>query len=457
MGMMDEYLKKIGKLFALIFCASAISFASPASTQTTPSEPVPEPPPSVNDFSLTPGGDQTSPQPAPEVPADNPSTPETTSPAAGSQPDTAAPQPSVSAPTSASRLPAPAANNRPPDPAPDRPQPKPTSRSTTVNPVPQQQIPETTVDTEPAPQPEESDPVASSIPDTPLEQAVPPAEQTVADENEYRGYLLPISLILAALLASVAGLVVWRRKKNKISTEDAVLETAPVETSPVKTPAEPVEPEPAPPEEISPSPPVPPNRKTASEPVRETDGFVTSKIGKAPPARQPVPQPEPSKLDESSLLETNFTAKHASSTLMNAVVGYQIDIRNLAKGPIQNLKISGAMIQADHNVVDNAAASQGLLLEELENLSAGKSETVSGEIRLPLNSFSPIIFQSQKLMVPLVLLRFDYDDQDGIPQVQTANFLIGTEHNPPQAKMAPFRLDQGPKNYRNVSHRSFQG
>ena len=183
-----------------------------------------------------------------------------------------------------------------------------------------------------------------------------------------------------------------------------------------------------------------------------SDGFVTTKIRQTnPPARK-----QPVSMTQSDALHIGFQATSAASTLVNAIVTYRIIIENRSGQPIENLRISGTMIQADHKIVETAAASQGQLLHEIAMLEVGQSDTVSGDIRLPLKAFEPIEFQSQKLLVPLILLRFDHADSSGNHHMQAANFLVGTEHSPPRDKMAPLRLDLGPRNFGDVAHRPFQ-
>jgi len=55
--------------------------------------------------------------------------------------------------------------------------------------------------------------------------------------------------------------------------------------------------------------------------------------------------------------------------------------------------------------------------------------------------------------VPLVAFNILYQSGDG-EIVQTAmSYVVGRETRPPAEKMAPFRLDQGPKIYREVGQR----
>ena len=69
----------------------------------------------------------------------------------------------------------------------------------------------------------------------------------------------------------------------------------------------------------------------------------------------------------------------------------------------------------------------------------------------------PIRHADRVLFVPVVAVNVLYEwdaGAEGGAQGQTAmSYVIGRENRPPSPKMAPFRLDQGPRVYREVGHR----
>lgn len=424
-------------------CLLTLVFAAPLLAQAEPTEPIPQPPSSVEDFSLTPGTNAPAPQPAPTGPVDDTAPPVTTTPAPV-QPATVEPSATEGLETAPATAPqtAPQATQSQTS-ASRAQQPARSARRTPAQPRTQTETATPLVDPESETSEQDSPPSETTTsPTDPVEQSVPvPADPlTTEAEQSSDQSTLYLGTALAIILLGGLGFFLWRRK----ATANQVVETDEAAPPPSKPRSE----------EKSKIPAEEPAPVIAEKPgtSASSDGFVTTKIRKPEPTVQPAPTAKP----VSDQLSIEFQAQSASSTLVNAIVGYSIKIENRSGQPLNDLHISGTMIQADKNLVETAASSQGQLLHELGDLAAGQSEQASGDIRLPLATFQPIDFQSQKLFVPLVLLRFDYTDSDGNAQMQAVNYLIGTEHVPPRDKMAPFRLDLGPRNFGDVAHRPFQ-
>lgn len=449
---MNAYLMLFGRKVAALLCLFALGLSAPVLAQAEPAEPVPEPPPSVESFSLPPGDSTPEPELAPAGPVDDAVQPSATkpTPAQPAAEESDAPvDPVAASPTIAETG---EQDTRPQSPTARNPGSTPIQRQIVSPPrqrtevVPPQAdlnvessekiepVPEIT--TKPAQPPEQPD-------RAPIDQ--PPASIEPASNPSALYIVIPIALLLLAGI----GIYVWRRKDKAEPFANKVAPPVPPSEPKLDEKSEKLIEEPT-----SPPAPKPVESTINAKPNVESpaDGFVTTKIKRPDPA----PNPTPVKAPLSDQLSIEFQAESASSTLLNAVVGYRIIINNRSERPLKDLHISGTMIQADKNLVETAASSKGQLLHEVGALAAGQNEQVSGDIRLSLNAFHPIEFQSQKLFVPLVLLRFDYIDSDGNARMQAANYLIGTEHVPPREKMAPFRLDLGPRNYADVASRPFQ-
>lgn len=433
------------RLGSVLLCLFLLTISAQANAQSEPAEPIPQPPPSVEEFSLPPGPSTPTPQPAPTGPVDD-SSPTTV------EPSVATPAEPVTTETEDSKSPvdrpAPAAIAPESGTQPNRTS-TPRTSPTQANPEPRQVTTETVQQPEPEPGPQEeiqAESVESDAPvledrlDAPSSQTTDQSSITPGKSTDWSVFLLT----LAGVLLAITAVFLWKKRATRTPL-DAEDNLVPNTNEPVSKQAkrEPNIPE-ATPSQLANDGEV--KQNTTS------DGFVTTKVRKInPPA-----QTQQVSAALSDRLHIEFQARSASSTLVNAIVAYSVNIENRSDQPIQNLRISGTMIQADHKIVETAAASQGQLLHEIAILDAGQSETVTGDIRLPLAAFEPIEFQSQKLFVPLILLRFDHADSNGNQHMQAANFLVGTEHTPPRDKMAPFRLDLGPRNFGDVAHRPFQ-
>ncbi|MEO0032953.1 MAG: hypothetical protein RIS94_2711, partial [Pseudomonadota bacterium] len=92
-------------------------------------------------------------------------------------------------------------------------------------------------------------------------------------------------------------------------------------------------------------------------------------------------------------------------------------------------------------------------LHRVAALAPGESVTLGGEMRLPLSSVLPIRNGEAQLFVPLT--RFDgwASAPDGRGVHARAAFLVGQE-NAAQPRLAPFRLDLGPRVYDQLGQRA---
>ncbi|MEP2989882.1 MAG: hypothetical protein ABJN65_12425 [Parasphingorhabdus sp.] len=447
---------QVRRMEAALLCVFALGFATPVFAQAEPAEPVPQPPSSVESFSLPPGNNTPAPEPAPTGPVDDTALPSVATPAPV-QPlvkEFDAPVVPVTVPSTvpetapqSTRSQRPTVRTQLPTSTPSQVAPQPDQRPEPVAPqvgpnIDSSDQDEQAAEAVPSPTQPLQQPNGAPI-DQPTAVAEQPSEQSVLY------WVIPVAIILLAGL----GFLVWRRK-GKAESSDINVAGSPsfVEQESEENTKPPAE-EPAP---TAAPEPIEPTSNTKLNVEASSDGFVTTKIRKVEPAAQPTPTAPSVQAPLSDQLSIEFQAESASSTLINAVVGYSLIIKNGSDQLIKDLHVSGTMLQADKNLAETAAASQGQLLHEVGDLAMEQTTNVSGDIRLPLAAFQPIDFQSQKLFVPLILLRFDYIDGNGNAQMQAANYLVGTEHIPPREKMAPFRLDLGPRNFGDIAHRPFQ-
>ncbi|WP_205518089.1 hypothetical protein [Sphingorhabdus sp. Alg239-R122] len=178
--------------------------------------------------------------------------------------------------------------------------------------------------------------------------------------------------------------------------------------------------------------------------------------------RNPAPQPAPAMPSPAfssvagsdmpgSSLAIEFIAESAGATLMNAVLGYRITVRNGGEMATK-LKLSGIMLQAA-NGSENMPDELYQPLHELEKIDGRGEEELKGEIRLPLTQIRPITYNRQALFVPVAHFVLEYTDGKGEIRRERHSFIVGREHEPPRAKMAPFRLDLGPRTFHGVGQR----
>lgn len=290
-------------------------------------------------------------------------------------------------------------------------------------------------------------PPADAVADAPVEAA--PTTEPASD----RGGGVPIGAILAGVLALLAAIFLFRRRSRRSLDQDApvVIQEAP-------------EPEP----ELEPEAIVEP---AIPEPVAAAPAVLVP----ATQAAVPEPEPEPAvetaapilafaEPGESPRFELVFTPASASMTDAQAAVDFVLTVVNNGDAPVRRVRMSARLIAmgSDHEAaLAGFAAESGAQATAIASAMApGVSAQLRSQVTLPREDVRPIHLQGRVLFVPLVAINLLYEwgeDEAGGKQGRTTmSYVVGREHRPAGPKMAPFRLDQGPRIYRDVGQRVHQ-
>lgn len=236
--------------------------------------------------------------------------------------------------------------------------------------------------------------------------------------------------LLGIVVLALSGMAVWFVRKRGLPTGQALVVPQIEKPRPrqLPTPADVAasEPEPAPP-----STPAP-----ASEP--------------AAPAGPPISA-------ESGTLGLAMTSRRLSLSMMAATLDYELILVNSGTEPIRGLEIQGDMIGAHASLPSDqqvAYAAQPLeKRHDLDELPAGESRLIKGQIRLPFSAVRAVAQGRAPLLVPLSRWRVTTQDPQLEPLVQT--FLVGQQSDRRQQGIQPFRLDKGPGVFSSLVQRSF--
>ncbi len=146
-----------------------------------------------------------------------------------------------------------------------------------------------------------------------------------------------------------------------------------------------------------------------------------------------------------------------SLTLMNAALAWRLEVANRGDRPLIGLTIGADMISAHASMTReeqlsgprDQRGSAALPARRIERLEPGESRVAEGEFRLPLGQIVPIRQGNMALLLPLA--RFRLEAEDARPLVRT--FAVGQPGS--GSSLQPFRLDQGPRIYPQLTHRAF--
>ena len=203
-------------------------------------------------------------------------------------------------------------------------------------------------------------------------------------------------------------------------------------------------------EEVPPAldvPIIPPERELVAPAV------VAPIIKAVPPAAPALQKPRPR-------IQLAFKPAAASATDERAAVQFVLTVANVGNAPARRVRIEARMFAMGEDHDAALAAFFAAPLERATSIASSIPPGISTDLRtqvtLPRAAVRPIRHADRMLFVPVVAINLLYEWDDGEAGQTAMSYVIGRENRPPVAKMAPFRLDQGPRVYREVGHREHE-
>ncbi|WP_332714640.1 hypothetical protein [Sphingomonas sp. ZT3P38] len=154
-----------------------------------------------------------------------------------------------------------------------------------------------------------------------------------------------------------------------------------------------------------------------------------------------------------AMLDIELRAKRAGTNLLSAAVDYDIVVRNGGDAPAR-------AVQADVRLLSAGAEQDGwirsLFSSPIEcpitppfDIPPHAAIELSGMAMMPKEMLSTMTVQGRVLFVPVLAINLLYE-RDGEAGQTAASFVIGIDRGE-GAKMAPFRLDAGPRMQADVT------
>ncbi len=416
--------------YHLLFAAPLL-LASPALAQDAQQAPPVFTLPPANSGNATPGNPA---QQGPELDVFRPSTTPATPPPVVTP--TVVPPPVPVQPTARPTM-QPRPQSQPtPAPAPaQQPQPR-RETPTPAKPAPAEPAPlasDSVRDNEPV---NETAPIVTSPEPAPAannaETAPAPTAVAAADESS----ALPWIIGGLALLIALAGAAFALRRREAAPAKPIIPAAEPLPTPVEPTPVAPIE------EATSIAPPLAP---APAAPTEESEAIAVD-------ADRPW-------------LNMDLAIGQARYSLMGVTIAYTLLLHNRGTQDAQDILVRG--------VVGNAGPAQQALLEAFftgqigfplhsaVSIAPGDMLRLSGELRLGRDEILPVEMGQRSLLIPIAAFDTSYrwgaEDEATDPQGsgRTARaFIVGQEQEPPADRLAPFRLDQGPRQYRRPAARA---
>jgi hypothetical protein len=208
-------------------------------------------------------------------------------------------------------------------------------------------------------------------------------------------------------------------------------------------------------------------RRGGTAEVRERDALAGSlaaarwrepEAEPAPPAQavpEPVPVPEPEPQAKRALLDVDINPDRASALEDGALVHYTLLLTNNGEATAGNIRIDGRMFNASAD-----GELDGFFRAPLHEVSGsphvfiapGETIVIEGQIGMKRDELQPIEVQGRVIFVPIVAVNVAYDWEGGSGRT-SKSWLVGRQASAPTARMGAFRLDLGPRIYRQVERR----
>jgi hypothetical protein len=180
------------------------------------------------------------------------------------------------------------------------------------------------------------------------------------------------------------------------------------------------------------------------------------------PAAAPVWRDAPSAAaaesqdEQRAWLEVEFKPSRAAATDKEAIVHYELVLRNVGKSAAGNIRIDSKLFNAGAEAdikaflggpIHEHSGSPHVTIDPEAELRLGST------IAIPKEDVREIVIDGRSLFVPAVAINVAYNwAPDGAGRT-SKSWLVGREAEQPSQKMGAFRLDLGPRIYRSVGQR----
>ena len=197
--------------------------------------------------------------------------------------------------------------------------------------------------------------------------------------------------------------------------------------------------------------------------LEEPDADIVEPVESAEPSQATMPV-DPAPIFAPSIPNTkpriiiDFVPEKASISVATLTVKGQLRVINESDHVAKNMLLRAVLISASANQGAEIAAfhlgSNDKLAQSIGDAGARERIGMALELTVPLADMQSFPLGKQKLFVPLLVANLAYDGDDGMPsEVAQIACMIGRESDPPTPKMAPLRLDLGPRSFAPLGQR----
>lgn len=177
-------------------------------------------------------------------------------------------------------------------------------------------------------------------------------------------------------------------------------------------------------------------------------------VPQGPRAPRPDPVPRP-------WLEIELKPERTTADPEESIVEFEMTIRNNGGSPARNVKLQAKLVCSTPDQDKEIAAFHRKKPGEhrtldVPDLQAGEELVLKGRVDVKREDLKALRVEQRLLFVPLVAVNAFYDFGNARSGQTSKSFLVGRERADSVEKMAPFRLDLGPRVYRTLGQRPYK-
>ena len=172
------------------------------------------------------------------------------------------------------------------------------------------------------------------------------------------------------------------------------------------------------------------------------------------------PQPDPVAAPNGTArpwIALEFKPSRAAANDAHAAIQYELVVRNEGDAAAHDLRLEARLLNAGATQNDEIRdffeeAAPGEQLEKPLMMAPGGLLRLRGLASMPREAVQAVQIDTRTLFIPMIAFnaRYRWDGGEGQTSV---SYLIGRQPSEPGGRMAPFRLDLGPRVYGALEHR----
>ncbi len=171
-----------------------------------------------------------------------------------------------------------------------------------------------------------------------------------------------------------------------------------------------------------------------------------------PPATEPV-RPKPPAAPAPSQITMAFVPRNASVSVKSLMMKGELQITNKGSDSVDHLSLRAGLVSASKdqkNAIDHFFAQpQAMSSSPIISVKPGEQIGLNLELSIALDEMQTFMVDGKSLLVPILVASLS----DTRGEVARITCMVGREATPPQPKMRPLRLDQGPRSFDRLGQR----